>query len=647
MVIPYFLGFTLHGPSSPPTAQLGGSVLLPCAAETPLPLEELEVEWRRTDSGALVHLFQDGDVRPESQDFAYRGRAHFFPEKIVEGDYSLLLENITASDRGLYSCVVYTELDFGEITCEIEHVEFLVVHGSAHAVFAHVGEEIVLNCFVESHIPPERLEEVKWKRTEHDILVLLYQDGAILSDSSHERYRGRTEFFTTEISKGNFSLRLKNLRTEDKGEYVCEAHHGLRSGNTTVELPSLGLSAVQHLIWVLCIMAFGLSIASLINFIQSKTGADLKTILVHVSLVIGPNILLCVAFILWGLTEGFLDETALCATISLTRIVCCFWISPYQDKFPKCLQGTIKVLGIPVQYSAITIVFYSVAFSNRKNISFLGQTIMSKREFNVYFGLIPTLCVCGIIAVSTRAICPSLCCIEDLGKRPNGIFAFIFMELSNLSQTLFISIKTRSLNPAARIGLFILLICQPSSLIITHKLRKRLRHRNVCWIAIMAVVVPAYIASSLWYLYQIQDFVEKIFPYERDGVMVVTALLKVLSAMSLLEHPSDCQGSVNKSMPHLIVYGFGTAVLCVVNAIALTGELILKARNGQRWMSDLRLVALPFECLFVYSCFFLLVYNYWKCSRGRAYSQPKTGSSGEPHEEHEMNPGLWPDLSTR
>lgn len=114
-----------------------------------------------------------------------------------------------------------------------------MVHGLAHTVLGHVGGEVVLDCFVKSHVPPEELEEVKWKRTDQDILVLLYQDGVVLSDSSHERYLGRTEFFTTEISKGNFSLRLGRLRTEDKGEYVCEAHHGLRSGNKTVELQSL------------------------------------------------------------------------------------------------------------------------------------------------------------------------------------------------------------------------------------------------------------------------------------------------------------------------------------------------------------------------------------------------------------------------
>ena len=120
--------------------------------------------------------------------------------------------------------------------------EYLVVTG-AGAVYASKGEAVVLNCSVDSHIPPEELIEVSWRRTDQGMLVLLYQHGEVLPDSSHERYRGRAEFFTTEIPKGNFSLRLKDVRTEDKGEYICKAHSGLLSANTTVILQGLGRSS--------------------------------------------------------------------------------------------------------------------------------------------------------------------------------------------------------------------------------------------------------------------------------------------------------------------------------------------------------------------------------------------------------------------
>ena len=123
MLVLMLIGLILQGPSSPLVAQLGGVLRLPCSVETPLPLDELEVEWRRTDSKELVHLFQEGQSRPESQSDAYRDRAHFFTEReIAKGNYSLLLRNVTTDDAGTYSCGVYRNEETGEIAVEIEAI---------------------------------------------------------------------------------------------------------------------------------------------------------------------------------------------------------------------------------------------------------------------------------------------------------------------------------------------------------------------------------------------------------------------------------------------------------------------------------------------------------------------------------------------
>ncbi len=122
--------------------------------------------------------------------------------------------------------------------------ERLRVSGSSRSISASVGEDVTLNCSVDSHITPEHIEEVSWKKTDEDknILVLVFQNNETLSDSAHERYRDRVEFFTAEIPKGNFSLRLKSVRTEDKGVYMCHVFAGELSANTTVVLEQLGES---------------------------------------------------------------------------------------------------------------------------------------------------------------------------------------------------------------------------------------------------------------------------------------------------------------------------------------------------------------------------------------------------------------------
>ncbi|KAL1278845.1 hypothetical protein QQF64_025518 [Cirrhinus molitorella] len=236
----------VHGPSGPLVAPLGSSVVLPCYVDELLLMEGLEVEWKRTDSETLVHLYQDGKSQAEKQQQDYHDRAHFFTDQIQRGNFSLHLDNLTAEDEGRYTCKVYSQQASGETVVEIKvhNVEHLLVSGSSHSISASVGEDVTLNCSVDSHITPEHTEEVSWKKTDEvkDILVLLYQNNETLSDSSDERYIDRAEFFTAEIPKGNFSLRLKNVRIEDKGVYMCQVFAGGLSANSTVVLEQLGES---------------------------------------------------------------------------------------------------------------------------------------------------------------------------------------------------------------------------------------------------------------------------------------------------------------------------------------------------------------------------------------------------------------------
>ncbi|KAI2666972.1 V-set domain-containing T-cell activation inhibitor 1 [Labeo rohita] len=194
-------------------------------------MKGLELEWRRIDSETLVHLFIYSESRPEEQHEDYHDRAHFFTDQIQHGNFSILLNNLTAEDKGLYRCKVYTELNTGETFVEIKAVvlvlsEYLLVSGSDESIFASVGEDVTLNCSVDSHIPPENTEQ--------------------MSDTE-------TEFFTDEIPKGNVSLRLKSVRTEDKGVYMCQVSGGGLSVNTTVIIERLGFSVLHKMILALCI----------------------------------------------------------------------------------------------------------------------------------------------------------------------------------------------------------------------------------------------------------------------------------------------------------------------------------------------------------------------------------------------------------
>ncbi|XP_076142965.1 uncharacterized protein LOC143125406 isoform X11 [Alosa pseudoharengus] len=125
-------GFIVQGPSAPLSAPRGGSIVLPCSVEPPLPLEELEVQWSRKYSDELVNLFHEGEERPESQSNDYRGKVHFFSEEFANGNYSILLTNLEPMHAGFYSCVVFYHDQKNETHMEIQELGEL----SSQMIFA-------------------------------------------------------------------------------------------------------------------------------------------------------------------------------------------------------------------------------------------------------------------------------------------------------------------------------------------------------------------------------------------------------------------------------------------------------------------------------------------------------------------------------
>ncbi|XP_051988727.1 junctional adhesion molecule-like [Xyrauchen texanus] len=354
---------TVKGLSDPLVVPLGGSVVLPCYVDKPLRMEDLEVEWRRSDSETLIHLYQDGESRPEVQQQDYHDRAHFFTDQIQHGNFSLLLNNVTAEDEGKYRCKVFSGQDSGETVVEIKHVERLIVSGSDHSISAYRGEDVTLNCSVDSHITPEEIEELSWKKTDKDgdTLVLLYQNNEPLPESSHEQYIDRVEFFTDEISKGNFSLRLKSVRTEDKGVYMCQVFAGGVSANTTVELEQLGLSVLHIMVLILCITAAGAALVlCLIYFTSQKKDSVLR---LHVFLAFCPNIIMFCAFVLWGVSEGSVNETVLCCVLYLLRPLMLLWANPDIKVFTGKIYTFINDWSYDSEYFIFSTVVYSVTSS--------------------------------------------------------------------------------------------------------------------------------------------------------------------------------------------------------------------------------------------------------------------------------------------
>nr|XP_023662147.1 uncharacterized protein LOC111840984 [Paramormyrops kingsleyae] len=130
-------------------------------------------------------------------------------------------------------------------------------------------------------------------------------------------------------------MKLRNVKTEDTGEFRCEVHSDTDSANTTARIAALGYSSLHWLILGLCIavtpvvlLTGALSVRHLIRGDKSK-----QALLSHGSHVTIPPIMVSTAFILWGVTEGSTEEAVTCPTVSLLYILVLFYMAPYRKLF--------------------------------------------------------------------------------------------------------------------------------------------------------------------------------------------------------------------------------------------------------------------------------------------------------------------------
>uniref|UniRef100_A0A8D0CJT5 Butyrophilin subfamily 1 member A1-like n=1 Tax=Scleropages formosus TaxID=113540 RepID=A0A8D0CJT5_SCLFO len=105
--------------------------------------------------------------------------------------------------------------------CVLFFTESFEVLGPADPVVAVPGEDVVLPCYLKPNISAMDLS-VEWFRVQtKNPLVHLYQDHEDRNENQIPSYRGRTSLFPEELNNGNTSLKVKNVRLSDSGEYKC------------------------------------------------------------------------------------------------------------------------------------------------------------------------------------------------------------------------------------------------------------------------------------------------------------------------------------------------------------------------------------------------------------------------------------------
>ncbi|XP_064175859.1 uncharacterized protein LOC135246298 isoform X3 [Anguilla rostrata] len=550
----------------PLIVQLGASVTLPCSVDTPLPLRELKVQWMREDSGILVHLFQERKSWPESQSPAYSGRADFFSKEISKGNFSLLLRNVTSEDKGLYKCVVHTEHESHETKVKID-IEWLVVTGADVPVFAYAGEDVILNCSVDTHVPLKELE-VEWIKTNGEILVLLFSEGENRPESQHERFRGRAEFFSEEIPKGNFSLKLRDVKTEDRGEFMCKVHTNRESVNATAWLQEQGFSTLHLCVLGLTIAAAAFAVISCIPALwyinkerQEKIkeescppsdsvaneddaeGKSNRAVLLYCLQVSVPCILMSIAFAIWGYIESTCYTRFTNMALRLERFV--------------ITTGVNSIL--------------------------LHKLLASAPD------------------AGTKLFSGFMFAVVLLKQLTTDIFsALSVFRIDSTEMEIFFLIITHSAYGFSVV--FIIWFIQPAlsdmQLFLRTALYKR-RYRSLYFLPDVLI----FILKRTLYLLVLIILSERDKEY--PALMSFIAFLYILNPIQQFNDRSNFPAVL-----HILVYVFGSAVLSVLNSAALAGEVFLKAENGERTVEDLRLIIFPFESFFLACWLVLQIYAY-------------------------------------
>ncbi|KAI1885389.1 hypothetical protein AGOR_G00219630 [Albula goreensis] len=641
-------GFTVHGSAVPLSVQLGASVTLPCSVDTPLPLSELEVEWMRAESGTLVHLFQEGQSRPEFQNPSYSSRAEFFTEEIPKGNFSLLLINVTTEDMGVYRCAVHTDLESSETNLEI-HIEWLVVTGASEPVLAFDGEDVILNCSVDTHAPVEELE-VEWVKMDQEGLVLLFQEGQNQPEFQHERFRGRAEFFTEEIQKGNFSLKLRGVRTEDRGEYMCKVHTDTDSVSAKARLQ--GFSSLHISVLVLSIAA---PIAACVCFCPLKALLEYDEDKFYCFCIFLPCGLICAAFIIWGIMEGSVAEVNTCTAINLMRVLMLRkvadkwrWSIPFSRTCKHCapIEHFIILTGV--------------------NSDVLWKIYKEHTPDTGYE--ITGLCIFVImVLLSFPAV------FWHKGHR----FFFGALVVINVMETWFLGFTFGIISPEyfvlsgiGAVGVTMCVILKkkkhwdqgwdwysdwysdwdwdsdwrtpPNSAVSDQQAKKDLWKK----IFLVGFFLLTLISSFIY----LDIILEK--HKERDAWMCLMALLYILAVTAVF----DCRRDLPRR-EYTFWYAFGALALPIVNGVAVAVSVIQKATKGERTVEDLRVIVVPFECIFLTCWIGLKVYVYCREKDGKIkkgmrlifqrgqtqrHDPASSAQNQESQEEHEMAPSSEP-----
>uniref|UniRef100_A0A8C9JI51 Butyrophilin-like protein 1 n=1 Tax=Panthera tigris altaica TaxID=74533 RepID=A0A8C9JI51_PANTA len=96
--------FVVIGPSDPIVAVMGGNVTLPCHVSPAMDVENMELRWFRSKFSEAVFIYENQQEQKEEQLAQYTGRTSLVKDFLSQGEATVRIHKVQASDNGLYTC---------------------------------------------------------------------------------------------------------------------------------------------------------------------------------------------------------------------------------------------------------------------------------------------------------------------------------------------------------------------------------------------------------------------------------------------------------------------------------------------------------------------------------------------------------------
>ncbi|XP_076734738.1 polymeric immunoglobulin receptor-like isoform X2 [Maylandia zebra] len=199
------------------TAESGQNVTLTCRAPNNNK-NNTSVEWRRAGlESEYVLLYQHGQLVPSNQHQSFKNRVDLQNDQIKDGDISLILKNVTATDSGLYKCQFFME---GAQSWRLSSSLSLIVDPPAEKIIiAESGQNVTLPCRDSNN---NNITVVEWSKADlGDKYVFLHRDGQSVPANQHPSFKNRVDLHDRQMKDGDVSLILRNVTTADDGIYEC------------------------------------------------------------------------------------------------------------------------------------------------------------------------------------------------------------------------------------------------------------------------------------------------------------------------------------------------------------------------------------------------------------------------------------------